>query len=135
MSLPSILGPVDSGNAFLIVSTQNTAPSNTPSVLVSSPIPNSSGLQYYWEQNLSNIGQNNIQLPIFNAFGTLDNLTINDKTNNGGIAFRSDGITIGHAIQPVTIKMSQSLFSNLSPPDIFLSSVQYTIYNTRKSVV
>jgi hypothetical protein len=107
----------------MIASIQN----NTPFILNGTPFQN--GLLYYWESNLATIASSST-IGIFTAHGTLDSLTISDNTNGGGIAFRSDGVTIGNAVEPATIKMSQPLFANWFPPDIFLSAVIYTMFNS-----
>lgn len=122
ISIPSLIGPIDSGSSFMIASIQN----NIPFILNGTPYQN--GLLYYWESNLTTISSS-ATLGVFTAQGTLDSLTITDTVNGGGIAFRSDGVTIGNATSPATIKMSQSLFANWFPPDIFLSAVIYSMLN------
>lgn len=123
MSIPSLLGPILTNTSFFIVSIQN----GKPNVLVSAPITR--GIQYYWESNINNLSST-IQPVVFSSQGTLDSLIITDITNNGGIGFREDTITIGHSLSPSTLKMSQPLFNNWLPPNIFLSSVNYTIFNS-----
>lgn len=122
-TIPSLIGPVDTGASFMIVSIQN----NQPFILNGSTV--GSGTIYYWESNLTTILASE-KIGVFIAQGTLDALTINDSINNGGIAFRSDGVTITNDIQPATLKMSQSMFANLFPPDIFLSAVVYSMFNS-----
>lgn len=111
----------------MIVSLQN----GTPFILNGAPIPG--GLVYYWESNLSTI-LNSSHLGIFTAQGTFDAATISDNINGGGIAFRSDGITVGNALQPATVKMTQSQFANFFPPDIFLSMAVYTLSTSNNDV-
>lgn len=123
MSLPPLLGPVDIGASFMLASLQN----GQPFVLNASPVPG--GFLYYWESSLEVIAQTQ-RLGIFSAQGSLNSLTLHDAVNGGGIAFRSDGITIGNAPEPATVKMSQSGLANWNPPDIFLSAVPYTLYNS-----
>lgn len=123
MSIPFLLGPVETGSSFMLVSIQN----NQPNILNGAPFDN--GIIYYWESNLSTIisGTN---LPIFTAEGTLNSLTLTDTVNGGGMAFRSDGTTIGNASKPAQIMMNQSMFANFFPPEIFLSMAIYTISNS-----
>jgi hypothetical protein len=106
----------------MIVSLQN----GIPFVLNGATIPG--GIAYYWESNLSVI-VNGSRFGVFTAQGSLDAVTVSDSINGGGIAFRSDGITIGNAVSPPMIKMSQSQFANFFPPDIFLSMAIYTIFD------
>lgn len=123
ISIPPLIGPIDTGSSFMIASIQN----NIPFILNGTPFQ--TGLLYYWESNLTTI-LSSTNLGIFTAQGTLDSLIITDTVNGGGISFRSDGTTIGNAIIPATIKMSQPLFTNWFPPDIFLSAVIYSIFNS-----
>jgi len=111
------------GSSFMIVSIQNNAP------FILNGAPFQGGLLYYWESNLTTIELSST-LGIFTAEGTLDSLTISDTKNGGGIAFEANGTTIGNALRPATIKMSQSLFANWFPPDIFLSAVIYSMFNS-----
>lgn len=122
MSVPQLLGPIDTGSSFMITSIQN----NQPFILNAAGI--TGGFVYYWESNLTTIAASP-RVGVFTAQGTLDSLVIHDDMNGGGIGFRSDGVTIGNAPRPATVKMSQSSFANWFPPDIFLSTVQYTLYN------
>ena len=123
MSIPSLLGPIDTGDSFMITSIRG----GQPFVLNGAPFEN--GLVYYWESNLDTIVASTT-LGVFRAQGTIDALTIMDTINSGGIAFRSNGTTIGNATVPATLKMQQPNFANWFPPDIFLSSVPYTILNS-----
>lgn len=122
-NVPFILGPVQTGSSFMIVSIQNSQP------FLLNSFPFNNGILYYWESNFTSIVSQGA-FPVFSAEGTLDSLTITDTINTGGIAFRSDGITLGNAGVPAQIKMSQPLYANWFPPDIFLSRVVYTFANS-----
>lgn len=124
-SLPPLLGPIETGSAFMIASIQN----GVPYILNGFTPSGQSVISYYWESNLSTINAST-QMGVFTAQGTLDSLIIKDTINTGGIAFAANGVTIGNAALPANIKMSQPLYSNWFPPDIFLSSVIYTMYNS-----
>lgn len=124
-SLPPLIGPIDTGESFMIVSIRN----NIPFVLTGFTPSGQVGVSYYWESNLETINTST-QVGVFTADGTLNSLIIKDSINGGGIAFTVDGRTIGNAAIPGNIRMSQSLYANLFPPDIFLSGVAYTMYNT-----
>lgn len=123
VTIPELIGTIETGSSFMIVSIQNNMPNIVATTTVSSQI------NYYWESDLTKLTSNISQLPVFTAQGTLDSLTITDSTNNGGISFKSDGITIGHATLPLALKMTQPLFANFFPPEIFLSTAVYTIFN------
>lgn len=123
MSIPFLLGPVSTGASFMLVSIQN----NQPNIL--NGFPFGGGIIYYWESNLSTV-LGGTTLGIFIAEGSLNSLTLTDTTNGGGIAFRSDGVTIGNAAQPAQIMLKQSTFANFFPPNILLSMPIYTISNS-----
>lgn len=120
--IPTLIGPINSGDSFMLVSIQN----DQPFILNGAPLNN--GTIYYWESNLDTITSSN-KLGIFTANGTTDSLVITDKTNGGGLGFRQDGITLGNSFQPQSINIRQFKYSDWFPPDIFLSSVEYTIFN------
>lgn len=123
MSIPLLLGPIDSGSSFNIVSIQN----NQPFVLNGAQITGG-GIIYYWESNIAILAAST-NLPTFSASGNVDSLTISDTVNGGGVAFRADGVTIGNAQSPIPIKLTQPSFANWWPPDILLSRAIYTIFN------
>ena len=123
-SLPPLLGPIDTGSSFMIVSLQN----NIPFVLNGFLPSGRTNISYYWESNL-NVINSSATLGIFVAQGTVDSVTIRDSTNGGGIAFETDGVTIVNAITPANMKISQPFYANWFPPDIFISAVQYTMQN------
>ncbi len=117
-SIPELIGPIETGASFMIVSIQN----NVPFILNSIAIQN--GISYYWESNVQNTLSS---FGIFTSQGSLDSLTIKDTINGGGIAFTNNIVT--NSLIPSNLTMSQPLFANWFPPDIFLSSVIYTMYN------
>jgi len=123
MSIPFLLGPVPTGASFMLASIQNGVP------FILNGSSTKGGIIYYWESKLSIIS-NVSSLGIFTAQGSLNSLVISDTVNGGGIAFRSDGVTIGNAEQPANIQMSQPLYATWSPPDILLSMGVYTISNS-----
>lgn len=122
MSIPQLIGPISTASSFMFASIQN----GQPFILNTTQV--TGGILYYWDSDLVDVASNQ-SMAIFTAKGTLDSLTIFDSNNQGGIAFRSDGITIGNAVVPATIKMFQPSFTNWFPPDIFLSAVEYTLFN------
>lgn len=122
MSIPLLLGPVDTSTPFMFASIQNSQ----PYILNGAPL--NSGIIYYWEPNLSTISASQ-NLPVFTASGSLNSLLLIDTVNNGGVAFRADGVTLGNATEPVGVNMSQSMYANWWPPDILLSRAIYTITN------
>lgn len=124
-TFPPLLGPIETGASFMIASIRN----GTPYILNGFRPTGQSGISYYWESNLAVI-EASTQMGVFTAQGTLDSVILKDTINGGGIAFAADGITIGNAALPTNIKMSQPLYANWFLPNIFLSSVAYTIYNT-----
>ena len=104
-----------------------------PYILDGSPLGN--GIIYYWNDGTGSSGLNpSGKLPIFTASGTLTALTLSDTTNGGGLAFRSDGVTIGNASQPVSIRLSQTQFANWPAPDILLSMAVYSLFNSAGTV-
>lgn len=116
------LGVINTSASFLIVSLQN----NDPYVL-NGVSPSSGSILYYWEKNLTS-ALNGSFLPIFMSSSS-GSPVIQDTTNGGGIGFRSDGITIGNALNPPSIKITQTQYTPPNPPGLFLSNVIYTIYN------
>jgi len=131
-SIPQLLGPIDIGSSFMVVSIQN----NLPNILNGASYNN--GIIYYWESNLSII-LTGTKLPIFTASsnpsktelpGDTVNVILKDTTNNNNVEFRSDGTTLGNGSQPSTLYFQQNTYSNWWTPDIFLSSVEYTISNS-----
>lgn len=127
MSIPNLIGPVQSGSSFMFASVQNGKP------FVLNAAPYQSGFVYYWEGNINTIANTNNLMPIFITHSkTLDGLSIVDQTNQGGIGFRADNVTIGFAQLPdPTLKMAQTAYANWFPPDLFLSKAIYTIYNSK----
>lgn len=123
MSIPFLLGPVETGASFMLASLINGQPN------ILNGVPVTGGLIYYWEPNINTINIGNT-LPIFTTQGPLNSLTLNDTVNSGGVAFASDGVTIGNAPQSAQLIMSQFTYANWWPPDIFLSMATYTIYNS-----
>lgn len=124
MSNPFLLGPIVSGAPFMMVSIQG--PQNTAYILNGAPL--GQGVIYYWESNPNNLTK---MLPIFTSSGTAGSVTISDSTNGGGIAFRTDGKTIGNAASPIPIKMDQTTYAPWWPPDTFIYGPFYTIFNSR----
>ena len=128
---PALLGPVDTGSSFMLVSIQN----NQPYILNGAPYDN--GIIYYWESNLTTILLGS-RLGIFIAAssgntgfpGNNFNITMVDSVNGGNVEFRSDGVTIGNGSQASHLIFQQNIYSNWWPPDVFLSTVPYTILNT-----
>lgn len=121
MSIPTLIGPIDSGVSFMFASIRE----ETPYILNGQGV--TGGVIYYWEADPTII-QSSQLLPVFSGKGTIGSVMISDATNGGGINFRSDGITIGNAGQPASLKMSESQYATWWPPTIFLSSVIYTLY-------
>lgn len=123
-SLPPLLGPVSTGSSFMIASIRN----NVPYILNGFTPSGQSSISYYWESNLATI-DTSTKMGVFIAQGTLGSMILKDTINSGGIGFASDGVTIGNSALPGNVKMSQPLYANWFPPDIFLSAVTYTMYN------
>lgn len=122
-TIPQLIGPIESGSSFMIVSLQN----NIPFIL--NTISTQETISYYWESDVQNTLSS---FGIFAANGTIDSLTIKDTTNGGDIAFTKNTIT--NSTIPSNLKMSQPLFANWFPPDIFLSGVIYTLSNPSTGV-
>lgn len=122
MSLPQVLGPINSGDSFVFVSIQN----GVQYVLNGANF--NSGIVYYWESNVSTIINSN-NIPVFTVNGNLDSLLLKDNTNGGTMSFRSDGTTIGNSITASNISMKQFQFSDWNSPVLFLSKAVYTLYN------
>lgn len=120
--IPSILGPINVGTSFMIVSIQN----NKPYILNGQT--GSSGINYYWEGNAGVI-QRSRTIGIFSGNGTLDNLQIIDNINRGGIGFIDNNI-VTNTRTPANIKLLQNVYANPLAPEIFLSAVVYTLYNS-----
>ncbi|CAH6420392.1 Hypothetical protein HVR_LOCUS1180 [uncultured virus] len=119
MSIPFLLGPVETGSAFMLASIQNGQP------FVLNGFPTGEGIIYYWESNIQTIlGGTN--LGIFSVEGSLDALTLTDTVNGGGIGF-TGGVILTNVNQPMEFSMSQQSYANWWPPDIFLSMAIYTI--------
>lgn len=125
MSLPLLIGPIKIGASFMIVSIQNSKP------YFLNAIQTNNKLYYYWESDLSKIKDG--RMGIFITIGSsINNITIIDtnSNNSGGIGFDTDNLTIMNVSKPSAIKINQSVYANWYPPDVFLSGVQYTIYNS-----
>lgn len=122
VSLPALIGPVDTGASFMIVSIQNGQPFALNSAT------SGGSLIYYWEPSLQVLAQNTA-FPVFSFSGTVNAVSVNDTVNGGGIGFRADNLTIGNAGQPTPINFKQTMFANLFPPDILLSRVIYSLIN------
>ena len=131
VSPPALLGPVDTGSSYMLVSIQD----GQPYILNGAEYNN--GTIYYWESDLTTILEGS-KLGIFIAEtpgdsglpGASFNITMTDTVNGGGVEFRSDGVTIGNGAGMTTLVFQQNIYSNWWPPDVFLSAVPYTIYNT-----
>ena len=121
--VPSILGPVTANDSFLIVSLN----SGNPEIL--NGATHDSGIIYYWESSLSTVAQS-AKLPVFVYSGESDAIKISDQNNKGGISFRSNGVTIGNADEPVEIQLDQSSYATWNPPNNLLSAVTYTLKNS-----
>lgn len=124
MSIPLLLGSIQTGQSFMIVTIQNGKP------MVLNSISKDKNLEYYWEPDLSKASNS---FGIFKAIGnSIDSVTIMDTNpnNQGYLGFKSDGVTITNVLSPVSMKFTQSKFSNWYSPDLFLSSVPYSIFNS-----
>lgn len=123
MATTFLLGPIDTGSSFMITSVQN----KIPFVLTGASVNNST--IYYWESDLEKVvSGTGASLGLFSASGTLDSLIISDTNNGGGISFNNDNVIV-NSLLPPQLKMSQSMYANWWPPDIFLSGAIYTIEN------
>lgn len=123
MATTFVLGPIDNGSSFMLASVQN----GVPYILNAAPF--GTGIIYYWESDLKIIYAAPT-LPVFSAQGTPSAANITDSVNGGGIAFRSDAITLGNADTPTALKFSQTSYATWWPPDTFLSGAVYTIFNS-----
>jgi hypothetical protein len=125
MSIPFLLGPVDTQDSFMLASIQN----GNPYVLDAAPL--GSGVIYYWNSGSGPTGLDAFGiLPVFTANGTTDALALSDSTNGGGLGLRSDGVTLGNAPSPLALNWSQPDFATWQPPDVLLSRVQYSVLNS-----
>lgn len=122
MSTPDLLGPIQTGSSFMIVSIQN----NIPYIL--NGATSNKEIIYYWESDLEVITKGT-KLGIFTAQFSDADIIINDNINNGGIEFMSDGVTIGNGPQPSKLVFKQEDYANWWPPNVFLSKVEYSIFN------
>lgn len=114
MSQPFLLGPINQGISFMVVSIQN----GQPYVLNQTPT------DYYWENDLSMVLPSP---PVFAANGSLSNLTIADPSGTSGLGFKADGVTITPTDTPASLQMSQAAFATWAPPALFLSMAVYTL--------
>jgi len=134
MSVPNVIGPVETNVGFLIMSIQ----SNVPYTLLPYPI-NDNTFGYYWENDLAVINVQITKIPVFTASGSLTNVKISDKTNNGGLAFdttnsTSNISTIINSSSPQSLAMTQATFANWFLPDIFLARAVYTIKDSNGQI-
>ena len=127
MSIPFLLGPINTGASFMIVSIQN----NLPYILNGSI--NNNQIIYYWEPNPL-IALNGKTLGIFTASGLLNALTVKDSNNGGGIAFESNSSNIINSRQPAILQMTQANYATWWPPALFLSMAIYTISNSTGTI-
>ena len=119
--LPFLLGPISLSDGFMLASIQT---GNVPCVLLGTSGSISS---YYWESNLTKILSSS-KIAVFNANGQLNALTLKDTTNGGYLGFTSNS-AVTNVDSPSNIVMSQTIYRNWNPPDIFLSGVYYSMYN------
>lgn len=132
--VPFLIGPVDIGSSFMMVTTLN----NIPYVLVSLYIEQLGATVYGLENNLTTVfdsGTINENLAIFTASGTLDAVQLTDVVIGGGMATNTEGQLINVPNDPQTLVMSQSQFANWNPPNLFLTMTDYSISQTNGSPV
>lgn len=120
--MATYIGPVTTGASFMFGSLQNGIP-----YLLNGASYNN-GIIYYWESNYQTIS-NSTKIPLFSASGSLSSLILKDGTNDGGLSFRQDGVTIGNANPPTNVTMTQTVYANWTYPDLFLASATYSIFN------
>lgn len=115
MSVPNLLGPIDTGQGFMLT----TIISGTPYVL------NGSATGYYWESNISTLLLGTT-LGIFSASGTPNNAVLADTVNKGWLAINDNGIVINSSVMSSLI-FNQNSYATWFPPTIFLSMADYTL--------
>lgn len=121
MSLPDILGPVNTTESFMIVSIQDKLPN-----LLLGTGPTGS-ITYYWEDNINNISGSK-KVGIFNSFGTESkSLTIQDNINSGGLGFNFGSNSLINVAQPSPIEFEQSVYANWWAPNVLLSRAVYNL--------
>lgn len=136
--MSNVLGGIKAGDAFLMVSmlTNNSTP--IPAVL--NAAANGNGFIYYWETDMA-IALSSTLLPVFSATtsvsndGKQTNFLLKDTINGGGMGYRSDGITLGNALQPSPITIANPTFALWSDPFVFLANVPYSITNAGRSAL
>jgi hypothetical protein len=110
--VPNIIGPINSGNSFTVVSIINDA----PCVLLLS-----STKTYYWESDLSKV----TNVPAFYATGEAPNLIIRDTINTGGMSLANSLLV--NVLNPQPISVTQDDFAQWFPPTVLLSKVPYSM--------
>jgi hypothetical protein len=123
--VPFLIGPIDISSSFMMV----TLIDNIPYVLVTRQIAQSNQIIYALEDNLNILlDPNNTSeiLAILNVTGSLDTIQFKNTIVGGGFGTNSIGQLI-NIETPDTFVVKQSQFANWNPPDIFLTSTDYTI--------
>lgn len=150
--MATIRGGIKAGDAFLLVTLLTNGGTPTPAILNAAPSGN--GVIYYWETNIAIVLASTI-MPVFTATTTVVTtggtstssssrqpqagnstgapstaLLIRDTINNGGMGYRQDGVTLGNAISPSPITISNATFAPWSDPYVLLANIPYSITNT-----
>lgn len=126
----SILGPINPGDPFLLVYLDST---NQPYVLnLVNP-----GSVYFWDPDLATAIQNPA-LPVFTGAvraGGANFFTITDAINGNGINFPNNNGVVTNGIQSaVVVTQTNTDFTGLASPSIFLGNVPYTFSTSNQTV-
>jgi hypothetical protein len=124
-----ILGGIPAGQGFIWVTKVLINGTMLPAVLNSAPL--GAGIIYYWETNMTVAFISSI--PVFSATTTVTDagkttaLLITDTINPGGVAYRSDGLTLGHADLAAPLIVTNPTYAPWGDPFVVLANIPYSI--------
>lgn len=133
--MATIRGGIKAGDSFLLVTILANGSTTTPAIL--NAAPNGNGFIYYWETNIALLLTSTI-MPVFSATTTVITsgtsqttaLLIMDTINSGGMGYRQDGVTLGNAVSPSPITISNPTFAPWGDPYVLLANIPYSITNS-----
>jgi len=150
--MASTFGGIKAGDSFVLATVLTNNGVQTPAILNAAPSGN--GVIYYWETNIFVVVSSN-RMPVFSATTTVEDTTTNasaedgnggnttgdsggpivtslllkDTINQGGLGYRSDGVTLGNAVTASATRITNPTFAPWGDPYVLLASVPYTITN------
>lgn len=130
-NLPFLIGPIKTGDPFLISTFNNkTSPFQLQILCV---VAKDQQVVYQWQFADDILTQGITGVGVFTVSGTTESMTFTDTANGGGLAM--DGSTLINSFRLDSFKMVQTSYQPWNPPDVLLSRVYYSLLTSDGSTI